>query len=261
MSPPTYYGIEYEINPWMNMERGVDPVRSQVQWQSLHELLQMKLGVEVLLVDPQVGLPDLVFTANAGLVTGGKAILSRFRYPQRAGEESHFSKWFHEHGLTVVELPGSGSFEGEGDARSTGNRLFGGYGLRSDKPALEAVAEISGRALVSVELVDPFFYHLDTCFCPLSPDLAIYYPPAFARESLARLVSEVPNLIEVSEHDARLFGCNAVVIEQDVVVNAGCDDLTATLTEHGFNVHQLQLDEFIKAGGSAKCLVLFLDNC
>jgi N-dimethylarginine dimethylaminohydrolase len=260
MSPPTYYGIEYEINPWMSVARGANQARAQAQWQALHDTLQLKLDVEVLLVEPQKGLPDLVFTANAGLVFDGKVVLSRFRYPERGREEPHFRDWFRRQGMSTSDLPAGTFFEGEGDARLMGDRLFGGYGLRSDRCALEATSEITGRPLVPLELVDPYFYHLDTCFCPLSSVLAMYYPPAFAGEGRARLTAEVPELIEVTEHDARLFGCNAVVVGEDVIVNAGCDQLAADLLQRSFRVHQLELDEFIKAGGSAKCLVLFLDN-
>lgn len=260
LCPPTYYGIFYEINPWMSLRRQADSVQAGRQWRRFYHTLQDKVHAELALLTPQPGLPDLVFTANAGLVYKNRFIPSRFRFPERAREEPFHRAWFEAQGFTITPLPKAAYFEGEGDALFLGDRLFGGYGFRSERQALEQVGELLEKEIVILELADPYFYHLDTCFCPISPSLALYYPPAFTPESRARLEREVAELIAVSEHDARRFACNAVVVGRDIVLNAGCDELRCQLLHRGFRVHEVDLSEFIKAGGSAKCLALFLDN-
>ncbi len=260
MVPPTYYGIEYEINPWMSRSRPASVECAREQWQGLHRVLTEQLGVEVLLSEPQPGYPDMVFTANAGLVYGARAILSRFRYLERQGEAEHFARWFAEHGFTVEQLPGAGYFEGEGDALFVGDTLFAGYRWRSDVPAHRAVGEMLGKRVLSLELADPYFYHLDTCFCPLDAETVAYYPPAFDDYARRVIEASVPRRIEVEPDEARRFACNAVVIGRKVALNIGCPHFEASLREAGFQTYATPLDEFLKAGGSAKCLVLRLDR-
>jgi len=258
MCPPDHYGIEYEINPWMDIRRGADRALVRRQWDGLHRFLTGELRVQVERVAPVEGLPDMVFTANAGLVCGGKFIRSNFRYPQRAGEAAHFEEWFAERGYEVVRLPEPLFFEGEGDAFILGERLFAGYRFRSEIRSHTLISEMLQKEALSLELVDPRFYHLDTCFCPLREDLAIYYPDAFDAYANRVIEAHIPNRIAVTPEDALRFGCNAAVIGGHVVINAGCADLRRQLEAAGYAVHEIALSEFIKAGGSAKCLMLYL---
>jgi len=259
MCPPDYYGIEYEINPWMSRSRGAVLERARQQWQMLYETL-LRLGAQVELLEPQPGLPDLVFTANAGLVFRQTVILSHFRYPERQREEPVFADWFRRHGFKTVRLPDDLFFEGAGDALFCGRTLFAGYRIRSDCLAHQEVARRIEREVLPLELVNPHFYHLDTCFCPLAPGQAMYYPPAFDEYAQRVLQERIPCLIVCPEQDAYRFGCNAVVVGKRVVLNAGCDALAGILSRHGYEPIQIPLDEFLKAGGSAKCLTLRLDG-
>jgi N-dimethylarginine dimethylaminohydrolase len=259
MCPPDYYGIEYEINEWMNRARPADTVRARRQWQALHEALT-GLGVEVSLLEARPGLPDLVFTANAGLVFHQRFISSRFKHGERAGETPCFDEWFAGAGFQVEHLPAGLYFEGAGDALFCGPILFAGYRFRSDALAHQEVARMINRRVLPLELVNPRFYHLDTCFCPLAPGEAIYFPDAFDDYGKRVLREHVPKLYPVPEADALRFGCNAVVVGRTVVTNTGCPGLAKILENAGYQTVAVELDEFLKAGGSAKCLTIRLDG-
>ncbi len=259
MCPPDYYGIEYEINPWMSRGRQSDPARSRAQWQALHSLLT-SLGADVRLLSPVQGLPDLVFTANAGLVWRNTVFLSRFRHAARQGETPLDEAWFQEQGFQTESLPEEWNFEGAGDALFCGDTLYGGYIIRSDAPAMQWLAARIGCRVIPLQLVDNYYYHLDTCFCPLSATEAIYHPAAFDEYARHALEAHIPHLIAVDPNEAARFCCNAVVIGRNVVVNDGCPKLEAELLQRGYIPHSTELGEFIKAGGSAKCLTLRLDG-
>lgn len=256
--PPTYYGIEYEINPWMSRMKGAEPRLAQAQWHHLRDVLQ-RCSARLEMVEPQPGLPDLVFTANAGLVAGQRVILSRFRFPARSGEEPVFRQWFADHGFEVVELPPDVFFEGAGDALFCGDHLFCGYHFRSEIRSHDLVAQLLGRRILSLQLSDPRFYHLDTCFCPLKPGQAMYYPGAFDEYARRVLEANIQDLIEVNEQDALKFGCNAVCIDDWVILPAGCTQLVGDLSSRGYRIHPVNLSEYLKSGGAAKCLTLRLD--
>lgn len=258
MCPPKYYGIEYEINPWMSRSRGADPSLAKKQWENLYNILERKLGLKISLLEPQPGVPDLVFTANAGLVSGSVFIPSNFRYPQRQKESPFFRQWFEKQGYEIRPLPENLYFEGEGDALFVGENLFAGYRIRSDIQTHALLGEILQREVLSLELVDSKFYHLDTCFCPLGPEAAAYYPAAFDPYGQRVIKTDVALKLEVSTLEALRFACNAVVVEKKVVLNTGCPELKKNLQTLGYEVWETDLSEFIKAGGSAKCLVLFL---
>jgi N-dimethylarginine dimethylaminohydrolase len=259
MCPPDYFGIEYEINPWMNVKVGANPELARTQWQGLVSLLR-DLSVTIDLMTPVPGLPDLVFTANAGLVFRDLFLPARFRFGVRQGESPHFERWARERGLTVVPLAESMMFEGAGDALFCGEALFAGYRFRSDVRSLQWVGERLGVEVLPMELVDPRFYHLDTCFCPLDHETAIYYPGAFDEYGRSVLRDRISRLIEVSAEEAASFSCNAVVVGRTVILNEGAPKLAAALKDEGFAVRPLQFTEFIKSGGSAKCLTLRIDG-
>jgi N-dimethylarginine dimethylaminohydrolase len=259
MCPPDYYGILYEINPWMSRSRGSTPEKASRQWTALYETL-VSQGVRVELLTPQRDLPDLVFTANAGLMFEDRFFSSRFRHEVRARESPHYDRWFLEHGFKVEHLPEGMYFEGAGDALFCGPTLFAGYRIRSDIRGHQHLGQVLNRMVLVLELINPRFYHLDTCFCPLAPGEAIYYPPAFDTYGRKVIETHVATLIEVTEAEAHRFGCNAVVVGKTVILNTGCDKLAGALKSRGYLPIAVELDEFLKAGGSAKCLTLRLDG-
>jgi N-dimethylarginine dimethylaminohydrolase len=256
MCRPTHYGIEYEINPWMSRTLGADTDLAARQWEALYETLTAKVGTRVELIEPVAGLPDMVFTANAGLVWGRVFVPSVFRHIERAGEAPLFERWFADQGFEIRHLPADCYFEGAGDALPCAGFLWAGYHFRTDVRAHWRLSEMLGMPAASLELVDPRFYHLDTCFCPLDSDTAIYYPPAFDDYAQRVLTANIPNLIAAQSDEALRFACNAVVVGRDVVMNAGCPNLAAALTERGWTVYPVDLSEYLKAGGSAKCLTI-----
>jgi N-dimethylarginine dimethylaminohydrolase len=259
MCPPDFYGIEYEINPWMSRQKQADREQAVGQWNDLRGALAA-VGARTLLLDAVPGLPDLVFTANAAIIFRRRAVLARFRYEQRQGEESHDEAWLSSAGFQVHRLPPDVYFEGAGDALFCGDTLFAGYRIRSDVRGHQRIGAMFSCRVIPLELVDPYYYHLDTCFCPLAPGMAIYYPGAFDDYGRLALQESVGELIEVSSQEARRFACNAVVVGQTVITNTGCPELHAALASRGFTPRETLLDEFVKAGGSAKCLTLRLDG-
>ncbi|MBZ0169030.1 MAG: hypothetical protein K8F29_06285 [Kofleriaceae bacterium] len=260
MCRPDHYGIYYEINPWMDRNRQADRTVALRQWEVLYQLLTETLRVQVELLPSVPGLPDLCFTANAGLLVDNLFVSSRFRYREREAEVPHFTQWFLERNYRVACLPEPALFEGEGDALFCGDRLFAGYRFRSELQAHHLLAELVGMPVHSLELADPWFYHLDTCLCPLQPGRAAYYPDAFSPASQRLLKETIPELFPVTEVEARRFACNAIVVGQAVVMNADCPHLARTLAEAGYQVHEVETTEFLKAGGGPKCLALFLDR-
>jgi N-dimethylarginine dimethylaminohydrolase len=243
------------------MKRTLASVRdvAWLQWRTLRETLSA-LGATLEEMQPQPGLPDLVFTANAGLMFKERFFSSRFYHDVRARESPYFDAWFRDHGFEVVHLPEGMYHEGTGDALFCGEALFAGYRTRSDVRAHQWVAEQTGVRVLPLELVNPRFYHLDTCFCPLAPGEAVYYPDAFDAYGRRVLEAHVPNLLPVVEAEAFRFGCNAVVLGKTVVHNSRCPRLAEDLIRLGYRSIEVELDEFLKAGGSAKCLTLRIDG-
>lgn len=254
---PDHYGIEYEINPWMSRARGADTPLVQAQWKGLFEKLS-NLDCKIELVPPQPKLPDMVFTANAGLTVGRRFIPSNFRHEERAGEAPHFARWMEEHGYEVTWLAKDLYFEGEGDALFGGDVLFCGYKFRSDINSHRAVADLLGCLVISVELVDPRFYHIDTCFCPLPDGGAFWFPAAFDEYGQRAIRDHLQNLIDVPEEEAVHFSCNAVVLGREIVLPEGAPKLVSTLKDRGYTCHPLPMSEFLKAGGACKCLTMFM---
>ena len=213
MCPPSYYDVEYVINPWMKGNLGgVDRDEAAREWDGLYRALSNLAEVET--IEPKSGLPDMVFTANAGLVYGDTYIPSRFRYPHRQGESDYFSKWFVSRNFTLTEMPRNSTFEGEGDALLQPGEplLWAGYGVRTSLFAHRFLNDIFDIEIVPLRLVDERFYHLDMCFCPLPGGRVFYYPDAFDRESLDAIRTRVPadKRCEVDPEDAFRFACNSV---------------------------------------------------
>jgi N-dimethylarginine dimethylaminohydrolase len=259
--PPDYFSIDYEINPWMRISNQTDLERARMQWHGVMQVLEREAGALLERMQPVPGLPDMVFTANAGLVVGRRAVPSRFLHPERQGEERHFEAWFRVHDYDVVVLGEGFFFEGAGDLLRFPEVWFGGYRQRSDIRAYARLSEIFGREIIPLELVDSRFYHLDTCFCPLTGGELLYYPAAFDSYAEAVIADrlEARRCIVVPEAEALRFACNAVCVDKHIVLPAGCPETMALLEARGYQPHPLPLDEFMKAGGSAKCLTLALD--
>lgn len=261
MCAPEHYDVDYVINPWMegNVHR-LSRDRAQMQWQALYKVIGDRAEVES--IDPQPGWPDMVFAANAGLILNDTAILSRFYHPERQGEQPHFKAWFESAGYAVKELPETVTFEGAGDALldRAGRWLWAGYGFRTMLEAHPYLAAWLDIEVLSLRLVDKRFYHLDTCFCPLSDGSILYYPEAFDTFSNRTIERRIPadKRIAIAEADAVNFACNAVDIDGAIAVNRVSDGLRARFEERGFTVLETDLSEFLKAGGAAKCLTLRL---
>ena len=258
MCRPSYYGIEYEINPWMSRRRPADLRRAACQWGELYRTLVDEVGVKVELVEPVVGLPDLVFAANAGMVRDGLFIRSNFRFKERAGEEPVWEAWFASRGYRIVTLPPSQKFEGEGDAFTVGDTVYAGWRFRSHRASHDTLSRILDMPVVSLKLADPYFYHLDTCFMPLGPGRVMYYPEAFSPESRRCIEEQFPERIAVSSEEARRFVCNGIVIGDRVVTTQGCPQVERELAGWGYRVLPIDTSEFIKSGGSVKCMALVL---
>jgi N-dimethylarginine dimethylaminohydrolase len=259
MCPPDYYGIQYEINPWMSRQRQSDAALARKQWEALRDLLGAA-GAEIAILPAVEGLPDLVFTANAAMIYRRTAVMARFRHPERQGEVAFDEAWLRRDGFEIRTVPEELHFEGAGDALFCGDTLFAGYRIRSHALGHQQIGEMLGCRVIPLELIDPYYYHLDTCFCPLAPGVAVYYPPAFDDYGRSALVAHVRKLIPVREQEARSFACNAVVVGHTVVTNTGCPELHGALQSAGFTPRETPLSEFVKAGGSAKCLTLRLDG-
>ena len=259
MCRPIYFEVEYEINPWMNQDKPLDRDLAERQWDELRQTLESLPNVEIELIEPQAGLPDLVFTANAGVVKDKLFISSRFRHPERQGESPHFEHWFAEHGYQVKLLPNDLQFEGAGDMLKADGTWFGGYYFRTEPQALAVIAEMLGEEVLPLRLIDQHYYHLDTCFCPLD-DSIMYYPGAFDEYATAVLREQFPDATEVTTDEAAYFSCNAVVVGNHIVMNKVSSRLNKIFSDRGFECHPVSLSEFIKAGGSVKCLTMRIEG-
>ncbi len=261
MCAPDYFGIDYVINPWMEGNCGkADHALAVEQWSGLRRALETQ--TDVVLIPPQPGLPDQVFTANAGVVLEEKVVVSRFKDPERQGEEPFFHEWFARHDFDIAAWPHDVSFEGAGDALlDRGQRiLWAGYGFRSHNTMPSLLEKTFNRQVIGLRLIDPRFYHLDTCLCPLEGGYLMYFPAAFDAAGQRAIADLVPSekLIEVDAPDAEQFCCNAVDLNRQVFMNGASESLQHRLRETGFTPVITPLSEFMKAGGAAKCLTLKL---
>ena len=261
MCRPDFFSIEHGINPWMAGNAGkLDNDLAKNQWQALRDALAEV--ADIVLMEPKPQLPDLVFTANAGFVLGIKAVPSHFMPHERRPEEPHLREWFSEHGFEVHVLPEDIGFEGAGDCLVDrgGPWLWTGHGFRTEIEAHAFLAGWFDRDVVSIRLIDSRFYHIDTCLCPLEGGYLLYYPQAFDDESIAAIEARVPRdkRVIVAADDAANFACNAVNVDEHLFAHKFSAKLAANLRSLGFILHELPLTEFLKSGGSAKCLTLRL---
>jgi N-dimethylarginine dimethylaminohydrolase len=259
MCPPDYFSVENVINPWMAGNEGtLDAELARSQWQRLYDELTSVADVE--LMPPQPGLPDLVFTANAGFIWGNKVVPSHFMPHERRPEEPYIKQWFADQGYDLKVLPDDIGFEGAGDCLidREGPWLWTGYGFRTELVAHPYLDGWFDYEVVSIQLTDPRFYHIDTCFCPLTGGDLLYYPDAFDADSVAAIEQRISadKRIPVTEADAANFSCNAVNVGQHIFAHGFSTALKQRLNDRGFVLHETPLTEFLKSGGSAKCLTL-----
>jgi N-dimethylarginine dimethylaminohydrolase len=256
MCPAEHFGVLYEINPWMHREVPADPARTMQQWDVLVDTMR-EAGATVDVLDPVEGLPDMVFTANAGIVWGDRFVAARFRHPERQREEPHYRKWFRTSGWPVLDLPGGPFFEGAGDALPFRDRIISGYRIRSEFDAHTALAKTLDVEVLSVELVDPRFYHLDLTFCPLDDRRALVVPSAWDAYGRDVISALVPEPIELTPDEAGAFCANSIVIGDTLVMPSCTPRLRDLLSD--FDIRVCPVDEFLKAGGGVRCLTLALD--
>ncbi|HZC26293.1 MAG TPA: amidinotransferase [Actinopolymorphaceae bacterium] len=261
MCRPTYFAVSYAINPWMrpdDPDGAVDTDRALSQWENLRRTY-LDLGHDVSLIDPAPGLPDMVFAANGAVTIDGRAFGSRFRHVERLPEAVRYLEWFktygEEHGVHDTYLP-LGLAEGEGDFLTTSQRILAGTGFRTDVGAHRELEQFVGRPVVSLELVDPRLYHLDTALAILDDETIAYYPPAFSLGSRERLRRLYPDAILADEADAMVLGLNAVSDGRHVVVPVQATGLIAQLAARGFEPVPVDMSEVRKAGGGPKCCTL-----
>lgn len=253
MTPPSHFAVEYAINPWMDTSTPVDTAVAVGQWENLVETYRA-LGHTVELVQPVAGLPDMVYAANGGLIVGGKAVVARFAFPQRAPEADAYAAWMAERGF--VPQSTSRVNEGQGDLLVVGSTVLAGYGFRTDPAVHAEIAELIDMPVVSLELVDPRFYHLDTALAVLDETTIAYYPPAFSNDARGTIEAMYPDAIEVATADAYVLGLNAVSDGLHVVLPAQATGFARQLVEAGFEPIGVDLSELLKGGGSVKCCTL-----
>lgn len=253
MTPPRFFAVDYAINPWMDTGNPVDTTVAVAQWEHLRDTYR-RLGHVVDLVAPVPGLPDMVYAANGGLVLNGVAVVARFKYPQRQQESIAYAEWMSSQGYTPIQTEHIN--EGQGDLLPVGEMILAGTGFRTDPRAHAEIADIFGRPVVSLQLVDPRFYHLDTALSVLDDTTIAYYPPAFTKRSRAQLESLFPDVIVVESADAYVFGLNVVSDGRHVVYPAAAAGFAEQLSRAGFEPVGVEMSELLKGGGSVKCCTL-----
>jgi N-Dimethylarginine dimethylaminohydrolase len=267
MCRPDFFTVSYRINPWMHPQEPTDTALAVRQWESLYNTF-IELGHEVQLIDPVEGLPDMVFAANGGFVIDNVAYGASFTHAERQPEGPAYMRWFAEHGFRVAEPKNVN--EGEGDLMLVGDTILAGTGFRTATDSHREVAELYGREVVSLNLVDPSFYHLDTAIAVLDPVTGpsagsgtepaniAYLPSAFDEASRSILAERYPSAIHVSDEDAAVLGLNSISDGLNIVIAARARGFEAQLRERGYNPIGVDLSELLLGGGGVKCCTLEL---
>jgi len=255
MCRPEHFTVSYSINPWMEPANPTDTAKAVAQWQVLHDTY-LELGHEVELIDPLPGFPDMVYTANGGFVIDGVAYGPEFRYVERQGESPAFIDWFRANGFDT-RVPEEVN-EGEGDFLLAGDVILAGTGFRSTGDSHAEVGRIFGREVVSLTLVDPRFYHLDTALAILDPVVEEGAEPGVAYLPHAELERRFPNAIRVSDEDGAVFGLNSASDGLNVIISPRAKGFEAQLRERGYNPILVDLSELLLGGGGIKCCTLEL---
>lgn len=259
MCRPDFFTVSYRINPWMNPEDPTDTSVALRQWETLYAKY-LELGFEVQLIDGIAGLPDMVYAANGGYVLDGIAYGAKFQYPERQPEGPAYMEWFAENGFTVAEPVAIN--EGEGDILLVGDTIFAGTGFRTDPASHDELRHLYHREVVTLNLIDPAFYHLDTAFAVLDsnggPGSVAFLPKAFDAASLDILDERFPDAIHVNDADAAVLGLNSFSDGKNVIIASRATDFERQLRERGFTPHGVDLSELLLGGGGVKCCTLEL---
>jgi N-dimethylarginine dimethylaminohydrolase len=253
MCRPTYFAVTYRINPWMDPTAPYDNALAVRQWETLRQTL-LDLGHTVELIEPLPGLPDMVFAANGAIVVDGKVLAVQFRDAERADEGPAYKAWFESRGFMTYDSKHTN--EGEGDILPAGDILLAGTGFRTAHAAHAQTQEVFGRPVISLQLVDPAYYHLDTALCVLDDNTIAYLPDAFSPGSQAVLRQLFPDAVIAIPADAEVLGLNAVSDGRTVVLPVQATALTAALQERGYQTIGVDVSELRKAGGGPKCCTL-----
>jgi N-dimethylarginine dimethylaminohydrolase len=256
LCPPTFYDIEYEINPWMHVEDKVDKKKVLQEYESLKRVYS-SLGVKVYEISPIKGLPDMVYAANFGFVKNKTFIKSNFKYPQRRKESIYSKKYFQKIGFKILELPKEIIFEGQGDLLFSGKKYVMGYGKRTDIKAKKYLEKFLNSEILEFKLSDPYFYHFDMSFAALDEKTVVINKHSFDKKGLEKIYKNFPNVILASKSDNQNFACNLVMVGKNIVVGKGIsEELKSSFSKFGFKVNEVDMAEYRKGGGSIKCLTL-----
>jgi len=255
MCRPEHFTVSYRINPWMHPEDPTDTSLALKQWTVLYDTY-VDLGFAVHLIDSLPGLPDMVYAANGGFVLDGIAYGAKFHYPERQPEGPAYMDWFRSQGLDVREPEATN--EGEGDFLLVGDTILAASGFRSDTSSHQEIADIYGRDVVSLQLVNPSYYHLDTALAVIDPTTIAYLPSAFDEASLSILRERYPDAIIATEEDAAFLGLNSFSDGHNVVIAERATTFAKDLAERGYNPIGVDLSELLLGGGGVKCCTLEL---
>lgn len=253
MTPPAFFAVEYAINPWMDTTTPVDVGLAQAQWENLRATY-LRLGHHVDVVEPAAGLPDMVYAANGGFIAQDVAVVARFRFAERAGESRAYARWMSSLGYRPVRTRHVN--EGQGDLLKVGDIILAGWGFRTDRRAHPEISAALRAPVISLELVDPRFYHLDTALAVLDDHTIAFYPPAFSAASQDQLAALFPDAIIADTADAYVLGLNVVSDGLHVVLPAAATGFATQLRQAGFEPIGVDLSELLKGGGSVKCCTL-----
>lgn len=205
--PPNYFEIRDMKNPFMRDAGPVDKEKALEQWEALrHAFEQTEVATDVIPAVPD--LEDMVFTNNQVFVGQGREgerfrfiVPSHMRFPSRQREVPYFVEWFRVRGYRVIELDyGDEYLEGHGDLlwHTDGSKVWAGYGIRSTRGGVERFAAAMrqlGITVIPLQLTEERFYHLDTCFAPLTAEAVFIYPGAFSPEALASIRAGCPRSV------------------------------------------------------------------
>lgn len=254
LCPPDHFQVRYQINPWMKLDNPINQARAKNQWLGLANLYRA-LGIKIKLIPPRPNLPDMIFTADQGLVKNNSVILANFRFRQRQPETRIYHNWFKKQGFKIFSLPKDFYFEG-GDALEAGNKIVIGYGFRTSLRSLPLISNLLKTPVISLRLVNPYFYHLDTCLFIPNPKTAFYYPGAFDQPSRKKLSQNFPNLISLPREEAFLLAANSLNSDHQAIIPKGAPVFAKKLAQLGYQAHQINISEFAKAGGGIHCLTI-----
>jgi N-dimethylarginine dimethylaminohydrolase len=256
LCPPTYYDIEYEINPWMDINNKVDKKKVLQEYGNIKKTYE-SLGVKVLEINPEKGLPDMVYAANLGFVKDNIFVKSNFKYPQRQKESIYSKKFFEKLGFKIAEMPTEVTFEGQGDLLCTNSKYFMGYGKRSTLSAKKYLENFLQGEVLEFKLSDPYFYHFDMSFAPLNNETVIINKNSFDKKGLEKVYKSFKNIILAENEDNKIFSCNLVMVNKNIVIGKGISaNLKNKFAQYGFGINEVGMDEYRKGGGSVKCLTL-----